>query len=162
MNDLASIDGRHTVTLVRNLPGPIERVWAFLTEPKHLARWLSDGSFAARVGGAYSFEMGAEGRITVFDPPRLLEYMWSEPELSRGPIVDTLVRWELAEFGDHVRLTLTHIRLSDAEAITHAAGWHALIDRLLARLDGSEPADVMERIAQLREEYSKRYRVGFP
>jgi uncharacterized protein YndB with AHSA1/START domain len=153
MNELATIDEHNTVMLVRDLPGPIERVWAFLTDPKLLARWLSDGIIADRVGGEVRFEMGAQGRITIFEPPHVLEYTWNEPELARGPILDTVVRWELAAAGNRVRLTLTHMRLSEAEAITHRAGWHAFVDRLSARVDGREAPEIMERYAQLLNEY---------
>ena len=142
----------------RTLPGPIERVWAFLTDPKLLARWLSDGVVADRIGGEVRFEMGADGRITALEPPHLLEYTWNERELSRGPIVDALVRWELAEAGGRVRLTLTHKRLSAAEAIAHGAGWHAFLDRLSATVDGNEPPELMPRYTLLRDEYRARYK----
>jgi uncharacterized protein YndB with AHSA1/START domain len=155
MNDLAKIDEHNTVTLVRDIPGPIERVWAFLTDPKYLALWLSDGLFTGRVGGEVRLEMGAVGHVTVFEPPHLLEYTWNEPEKSRGPVLDTLVRWQLAGVGNRVRLTLTHTRLSESEAVAHAAGWHALVDGLSARLDGTEPPDIMERIYQLHAQYAK-------
>jgi uncharacterized protein YndB with AHSA1/START domain len=157
MNDFATINEEQTVTLERDLPGPIERVWAFLTDPKLLAQWFSDGIVADRVGGEVRFEMGAEGRITAYEPPRLLEYTWNEPDLSRGAILDTLVRWELAEAGNRVRLTLTHKRLSEAEAVAHSAGWHAFLECLSASVDGREPPQLMERFAQLKGEYSKRY-----
>lgn len=158
MNDYATIDEQNTVSLVRYLPGPIERVWKFLTEPALLARWFSDGSVADYVGGSVQFAMRAEGRITIYDPPRILEYTWNEPDLDRG-IIDTIVRWDLAEAGNRVRLTLTHMRLSGVEAVEHSAGWHTFVDRLAACADGREPGDLMERFAQLREEYYLRYSV---
>lgn len=102
MNDLATIDERNTLTLVRDLPGPIERVWAFLTDPKLLVRWFSDGIVSDHIGGDVRFEMGAEGRLTAYSPPNILEYTWNERERARGPISDTVVRWELAQAGDRV------------------------------------------------------------
>jgi uncharacterized protein YndB with AHSA1/START domain len=157
MNDLATIDAHNTVTIVRDLPGPIDRVWAFLTDPKLLARWFSEGVVADYVGGEVRFDMGAEGRITAYEPPHVLEYTWNERELARGPILDTAVRWELAQTGNRVRLTLTHKRLSEAEAIAHGAGWHAFLDRLCASVDGRELPQLMEQFAQLQGEYDKRY-----
>ena len=72
------------------------------------------------------FEMGATGRVTAYEPPHLLEYTWSEKDLSRGPIVDALVRWELAEEGGRVRLTLTHSRLAENELLpTAPVGMHS-------------------------------------
>lgn len=159
MNDFATIDERQTLTLVRDLPGPIERVWAFLTDPQFLTRWFSEGIVADRVGGEVRFDIGAEGRITAYEPPRLLEYTWNEPNLSRGPFFDSLVRWELVEAGNRVRLTLTHKRLSVLEAVWHGAGWHAFLDRLSASVEGREPPGLMERFAHLQGDYAKRFNV---
>lgn len=155
MNDFATITGRSTITLVRDLPGPIERVWAYLTEPQFLAKWFSNGVVADRVGGDVRFEMGASGRVTAFQPPRLLEYTWNEQESSCGPVFDALVRWELAENGERVRLTLTHSRLPENERTAHAAGWHTFLERLHACLEGRDPVSIEARCAQLKTEYAK-------
>lgn len=158
MNDFAIVDEQNVVTLVRDLPGPIERVWGFLTDPQLLSRWFSDGVIADHVGGEASLEMGANGRVTAYEPPHLLEYTWDESDLSRGPIFDTLVRWELADVDGRVRLTLTHKRLSELEAINHGAGWHTFLDRLSASVEGREPPDTMERYEHLQGEYEKRHK----
>ena len=111
MTELATIADRSTLIFVRRLPGPIERVWAYLTDPKLLAQWFSGGIVTDRVGGDVRFEIGATGRVTAYQPPTLLEYTWNEEEASCGPVAGALVRWELAEDGSDVRLTLTHLRL---------------------------------------------------
>ena len=40
-----------TIRLERLLPGPVERVWAYLTESKQRATWLAAGEFDLRLGG---------------------------------------------------------------------------------------------------------------
>ena len=40
-----------TIRLERLLPGPIERVWAYLTESNKRATWLAAGEFDLRIGG---------------------------------------------------------------------------------------------------------------
>ena len=40
-----------TVRLERLLPGPIERVWAYLTDSDKRATWFASGVFDLRVGG---------------------------------------------------------------------------------------------------------------
>jgi len=40
-----------TVRLERMLPGPIERVWAYLTESDLRGQWLATGAMDLRVGG---------------------------------------------------------------------------------------------------------------
>jgi uncharacterized protein YndB with AHSA1/START domain len=153
MNDLATIVGRSTLQLVRFLPGPIERVWAYLTDPTLLAKWFSDGVVAGAVGGEVEFSIGATGRVIAYDPPRLLEYTWNEEEASVGPVVGALVRWELVEEGDRVRLTLTHSRLPENELLAHGAGWHTFLLRLSACIDGREPEPIGELIARYKVEY---------
>src|SRR5215469_3279676 len=136
MSDLATVDALGTLTLVRYLPGPIERVWAYLTDPKFLAKWFSDGIVSDTVGGDVRFDMGAFGQTTVYDPPHVLEYTWNEEDASVGPVADSVLRWELAQEANRVRLTLTHTRLPDVEVVAHCAGWHAFLERLLAFDEG--------------------------
>src|SRR5258705_9042538 len=45
-----------TVKLERLLPGPVERVWAYITESDKRAKWLCGGEFDLRVGGKVSLE----------------------------------------------------------------------------------------------------------
>ncbi|MDQ6931258.1 MAG: SRPBCC family protein, partial [Candidatus Eremiobacteraeota bacterium] len=153
MTDLATIAERSTLMFVRHLPGPIDRVWAYLTDPKFLIKWLSDGVVADGAGGVVRFEMGATGRITAYQPPHLLEYTWNEEEASCGPVADALVRWELAEEGDGVRLTLTHSRLPENEVFAHGAGWHAFLQRLSACIDGRDPKPFAELYARCKPYY---------
>lgn len=153
MSDFASIAGDGTLTFVRYVPGPIERVWRYLTDPTLLKTWFSDGAVADSIGGEVRFEMGATGRITAIDAPNLLEYTWNEEDASVGPVVGSLLRWELAQDGDRVRLTLTHVRLPEIEVFGHAAGWHAFLERLTAAMDGREAAPVMELYARYKSDY---------
>ena len=156
MSDLATNADRSTLTLVRHLPGPIERVWAYLTDPRFLATWFSDGIIADFVGGEVRFDMGATGLVTAFEAPHVLEYTWNELELSRGPISDTLVRWELTDEGNGVRLTLTHSRLPENEVVSHSAGWHAFLHRLSACVDGRALEPIGELYARFKAEYEQR------
>jgi uncharacterized protein YndB with AHSA1/START domain len=158
MSDPATIKDRSSLTLVRHLPGPIERVWAYLTDPMFLVKWLSDGVVADLVGGEVRFDMGATGRITAIQPPHLLEYTWNELQLARGPLTNSLVRWELSEEENGVRLTLTHSLLTESEVLLHSAGWHAFLHRLSACIDGRAPEPLDELYARFKEEYNKRDR----
>jgi uncharacterized protein YndB with AHSA1/START domain len=153
---MARFTDRGTLVLVRHFPGPISRVWAYLTDPKLLAKWLSDGVVGSCAGGEVRFDMGAHGHITAYEPPHLLEYTWNEEEASCGPVADALVRWDLAEDGDRVRLTLTHSRLPEAELIAHGAGWHAFLERLLDAIEGREPRSIEEAYARYKEEYARQ------
>ena len=43
--------GPGEVRLVRTLPGPIERIWEYLTDPEKRARWFAGGPMEPKKGG---------------------------------------------------------------------------------------------------------------
>jgi uncharacterized protein YndB with AHSA1/START domain len=49
--------GPGEVRLVRTLPGPVERVWAYLTDPEKRARWFGGGVLEQKAGGKAEFVM---------------------------------------------------------------------------------------------------------
>ena len=51
MDKHGTITAPNTIRFQRLLPGPIERVWAYLTEPEKRAKWLATGGMDLRVGG---------------------------------------------------------------------------------------------------------------
>jgi uncharacterized protein YndB with AHSA1/START domain len=153
MNALGTIVGRDGVRFERLLPGPIERVWSFLTESERLPLWFCGGSVAPGVGGEVRLDIGMHGSVTVYDPPHVLEYTWNEPEYSRGSVLDSLVRWELTTEGDRVRLLLVHRRLSGAALPQFGAGWHAVLDSLEARLQGFDAPTIEATFAELEPAY---------
>ncbi|HEX3467979.1 MAG TPA: SRPBCC family protein [Candidatus Elarobacter sp.] len=152
----------HTIRFERELPGPIERVWAYLTESDLKATWIAPGDVPSEIGGerttTWEGEDGAPGggltfRTRVFDPPHVLEYDWIELSAPGGAIRDSIVRFELAANGDRVRLTLTHRALPTESYTTITAGWHAHLDTLVAQLDGSGGPDAFARYGELEPLY---------
>jgi uncharacterized protein YndB with AHSA1/START domain len=164
-----------TVRIERTLPGPIERVWAYLVDPELRALWLATGDIEPRVGGVVEHvwhnnaltqgddpapqkyahiadEARMQGRVTAFDPPNTLGYTWGE-----DPSTSSEVRYELTPQGDDVRLVLTHRRLATREGmLSVAAGWHTHLDILLARLEGTQPEGFWRQHTRLEREYAQR------
>jgi uncharacterized protein YndB with AHSA1/START domain len=76
------------ITFVRRLAHPPTTVWAALTEPDRRGEWFGDTTIDGRVGG--TIEMLPDdppapeqlkrmtGRITVWDPPHVLEHEWNQ------------------------------------------------------------------------------------
>ena len=56
MNARVTLVEPGTVRLERLLPGPLERVWAYITESDKRAKWLAAGEFDLRVGGKARLE----------------------------------------------------------------------------------------------------------
>jgi len=169
MNDPGTLDG-NTVRFERVLPGPIERVWSYLTEGPLLKTWLvEDGAIPARAGESFILTMGGGedmperegyepktyGTVLTYDPPRALEYTWGvkSPE---GTMLDSTVRFELEPLGERVRLTLTHRAVIAGFETRTLSGWHALLDALRARLENAEPTDPMRSMRELLPQYESR------
>ncbi|TPE53310.1 SRPBCC family protein [Amaricoccus solimangrovi] len=163
-----ALTGPMTLTIQRILPGPVERIWDYLTDGALRARWLAAGEMEPRVGGAAEFiwrndeltdppgakpqGFGAEHRmkatVTEYDPPRRLAFTWEET----GGVAITL-----EPKGTRVLLTLTHRDLPRRSMLLGvSAGWHAHLDVLVARARSVEPAPFWDAWARLRAEYDAR------
>jgi len=162
-----------TLRLERVLPGPIERVWAYLTESEKRGKWFAAGQMELRVGGRVELHWRPEtlsaektppdkynqpecgdtmhGTITRYDPPRVLSYTWGEkPEISE-------VTFELSPRGGDVLLVITHRRLSNRKRIVSvASGWHTHVGILVDHLHSREPQPFWSTITRLEGEYDKR------
>ena len=161
-----------TVRLERLLPGPVERVWAYLTEADKRARWLAGGEFDLRVGGRARMEfdndslssdksrpekyrnVGSskfEGVITRLEPMRLLAYTWT---WDSG---DTEVSFELTPRGEQVQLVIVHRRLDGrAMPVNVMSGWDVHTGILEDVLNGVEPRPFWATHSQLEKQYAAR------
>lgn len=157
-----------TLKIERMLPGPIERVWAYLTESDLRRQWLASGEMQMRVDAPFEFTWRndeltdppgkrPEGfsevhsmkcRVIAFDEPRKLVIAWG----ANGE-----VSFELEPRGSKVLLTLIHRRLPDRPTMLKvSAGWHSHLDILVARVSGTEPAPFWDKWVKLRSEYERR------
>jgi len=179
MSDYGVITEPGTVRLERVLPGPIERVWAYLTDPEKRGTWLASGPMELRAGGRvelhfqhanlsakkepiperYKQHAGGhtfQARVTRCDPPRVLSYTWGGE-----PGDESEVTFELTPRGNDVLLVLTHRRLGDRKAmIGVAGGWHAHLGVLADLLNGREPGPFWSALAVIDDEYAKRFAEG--
>ena len=157
-----------TLKLQRLLPGPIERIWAYLTDSELRRKWLAAGTMQMQVGAPFELvwrngelsdaptarpadfpeEHRMQSRITELDPPRKLSIAWN----NSGDVT-----FELEPKGKGVLLTVTHRRLPDRSTMLKvSAGWHMHLDTLVARASGEEPGPFWEGWSRLQQEYDKR------
>lgn len=157
-----------SLQIQRLLPGPIERVWSYITDGELRRTWLAAGAMELRPGAPFTFTWRNDGlndppslrpegfpaedsldcRVLEVDPPRRLVISWGR---SDG------VTFELAPAGNRVLLTLTHRRLPDRDMLLKvSAGWHAHLDVLKARLAGAAPPPFWPAWERLRGEYDGR------
>lgn len=163
-----------TVRLERVLPGPIERVWAYLTESEKRGKWFASGTMELREGGRLEFHfhnsdlaphseptperfkecegMVSSGRVTRCEPPNLLAFMWGEEQGDNSEVT-----FELAEQGQKVLMVLTHRRLaSRKELVGVASGWHVHVGVLIDVLNDREPQPFWSTLERLEAEYDRR------
>jgi uncharacterized protein YndB with AHSA1/START domain len=139
------------VRFERTLPGPIDRVWDFLTNPERLPAWFGNGVIEPREGGAVTVMDGhIRGVITKWKPPHLLAYTWNvfSPRQTDSSYPESYVTIELGARGDQVLLTLTHLPVLERFEKQNAMGWHTFLDLLEGTLRGEGP--------QAREVYMTR------
>lgn len=158
-----------TLQIQRVLPGPVDRVWAYLTDSDLRRQWLAAGEMQPKVGssvelvwrnseltdppGARPEGFGEEHRltseVTVFEPMRRLAITWG----STGGVT-----FDLEPSGKDVLLTVTHHRVEDRGVLLNvSAGWHAHLDILAAKIAGETPTDFWGAWIALKAEYEKRY-----
>ena len=141
----------------RHLLHPVEKVWAALTNPAQRAQWLAPGEIELTLGGrvylAFTDGEGViDGRVTAIAPPRLLEFTWTDKGDDFG-----FVRWELMAEGDSTHLVLTHSVPESARAfgLPALAGWHTLLEQLVALLDGQHVPSAPGRWQELHDHYAR-------
>lgn len=155
--------------LERLLPGPVSRVWDYLTQSELRRQWLASGEMDLTPGTEFEFVwrndeltdppgarpegMGAENRMTCkildVEPPRRLFISWG---------VQSDVLFELAEKGADTLLTITHRRPPTRDVLLSvSAGWHAHVDVLEAKLAGTQPGPHWDNWVRLRSEYDARF-----
>ena len=157
-----------TLRIQRLLPGPVERIWAYLTDSELRRRWLAAGPMEMRVGAPFEFvwrndelndppSLRPEGfaeenrmqcRVTECDPPRRVSFTWS----NSGDVT-----FELEPRGTGVLLTVIHRRLPDRSTLLKvSAGWHMHLDILVARAGDAEPPPFWSGWTRLHDEYGAR------
>lgn len=162
----------NTVQLKRVLPGPIERVWAYLTESDKRGQWLATGEMDLRVGGELELTWHNDdlspdkqptpehyqqfdgytmrGHITRCEPPRVLAYNWGDTGK------DAEVMFELTPQGDDVLLVLTHSHLATrGDMRSVSSGWHAHLRILMDWLDNHIPKPFWNMCEQVGQEYAR-------
>ena len=173
MSDDVELTSPTTLEIVRVLPGPIERVWDYLTQSDLRAKWLCAGEVQAKVGGKIIFDFDHrrlssspppdkhkdqqvvrfEGEVLRYEPPHALAFRWPEED-GAGTIVTMTL--ETADGG--VRLHLVHDRLSKpAHRNGAAGGWHAHLDLLDDVLSGRPVRDFWLHYTPLEAEYEARF-----
>jgi uncharacterized protein YndB with AHSA1/START domain len=158
-----------TVRLERLLPGPVERIWAYLTDGDKRARWLAGGQFDLRMGGKIRLEFDNgnlpndaatmekykgrgkgvfEGVITRLEPLRLIAYTW------KWDSTESEVSYELSPRGKDVLLVIVHRKLTEQLVRNVMGGWDVHSGILADILNGVAPRPFWATHEMLEKEYA--------
>lgn len=160
-----------TIRFERLLPGPIERVWAYLTESGKRKQWIAAGDFELRNGGKMHLFFhhkniskqntavpeefrkmndegeGFDGEVLAVEAPRLLTITWGG---------DSEVTFELTpQSNNEVLLTVTHRKLTDDGMKYVLPGWHVHLGLLADILNGEETRDFWADFQKLFAHYAE-------
>ena len=172
-NDMrGTLADANTLRIQRRLPGPIERVWSYLSDSDLRRQWLASGTMQLQPGASFelvwrndelsasaaerpegfSAENRAICQFVEVEPPTRMRFMW--PGVGEVSI-------ELEPVGEEVMLTLTHRQLVGVRLILNVcAGWHAHLGHLVARLEGRKPPSLWSTWKRLRQDYEDQLRAN--
>jgi uncharacterized protein YndB with AHSA1/START domain len=176
MDNYATRPDQQSVQFMRILPGPIEKIWAYIADGKKRGEWFASGDLPP-VGQTFELrfkhselspnqapppeqfkEMDATGhvgreRLLALEPPHRMVISFG---LEKG--VASEVEFKLTEEGDKVRLTLTHSKIPDrAYAVGVSGGWHSHLAILQYKAEGKVPPAFWDIWREIDGAYDKRY-----
>jgi uncharacterized protein YndB with AHSA1/START domain len=89
---------------------PVDAVWQAISQPERLNQWYMRSDFKPVVGHKFRLlphpEVGGDPvdcEVLEVTPPRRLVYRWKG-----GPMMDSIVTWELSPVGQETLLRVTH------------------------------------------------------
>ncbi|MBM7806348.1 uncharacterized protein YndB with AHSA1/START domain [Geodermatophilus bullaregiensis] len=137
-------DGRQRLEFRRSWPDGPDEVWAALTEPDRLPRWIGTYEGERAPGGRGSFTMTHESEpaseevtIVECDPPRRLVVEWVQAGAE-----DWRVELDLTVESGRTTLHFVQVFPAGTDVPDFALGWHWYLDKLDAEVGGRPaPAD---------------------
>ena len=141
LGTITQVDGRHVLVQTREFQAPIEDVWAAVTEPERLARWIGTWSGDPE-SGSVLFRMLFEGEdheaeimtIRVCEPPRRLH-------LTSQVGDDTwLLELDLSHEDGVTTLTFAQPGVTAEQVGGVGPGWDYYLDRLVDAETGADPS----------------------
>ena len=119
--------GTCELRLTRRYDATLAEVWAALTEPGSIGRWLAPATHVELApGGAFELSNGVDARVLAVEPERVLELDWCHGAEDRS-----VVRFELRADGAGTTLTLEHGRIEAPLGMTYISRWSRALDRLV-------------------------------
>jgi uncharacterized protein YndB with AHSA1/START domain len=127
------------------IAAPPATVFAFLTDPEKILRWMgTEATAEPHPGGIYLVNVTgkdiARGRFTEVIPVHRLAYSFGWEGREDVPPESSLIEIDLIDQKGGTLLRMTHSGLPDAEACaSHEEGWTHYLGRLAVTAAGGDP-----------------------
>jgi uncharacterized protein YndB with AHSA1/START domain len=128
-----------------HIPAPRAAVFALLTDPEKIIRWMgTEAQLEPQPGGLYLLNVTgartARGSFREVVPVHRLAYSFGWEGSDEVPPGSSLIEIDLIERPDGTLLRLTHTGLPNAEqCASHAEGWAHYLGRLAVVGAGRDP-----------------------
>ena len=142
-----------TVRREVQIAAPSATVFAFLTDPEKILRWMgTEATVEPHLDGLYLVNVTgrdiARGRFTEVIPVHRLAYSFGWDGREKTPPGSTLIEIDLIDQEDGTLLRMTHSGLPDAETCAgHEEGWIHYLGRLAVAAAGGDPGPDSHRKA---------------
>jgi uncharacterized protein YndB with AHSA1/START domain len=154
MGSLRAADGVGVVRMEDRFDTNIDDLWATLTDPHRLARWLGEVEGDLRLGGKYHFHFfssGSEGagRVEACEPPRRLLVGFKDDDAPFDEVIEAILTAE----GEQTRLVVEERGMPVDQLAAYGAGIQIHVEDLAAYLAGRERCDAAARWRELLPAY---------
>lgn len=154
-------DGKGVVRIDDLFATSAEDLWAALTDPARLTRWIAIVTGELKLGGAFTatFTSGwrGPGRIEACEPPRRLLLAMAE-----GTADASTIEALLTPVNGSTRLVIEERGFPLDELPFHSAGWQVHVEDLGTHLAGGEPEPWEPRwkalLPRVQKEWTERGR----
>ena len=156
LGSLRSADGTGVVRMQDRYDTDIDDLWAALTDPRRLARWIGEVEGDLRLGGEFRarfFSSGWEGtgRVEACQPPD----RWLVRTADADDPDEHEIEARLTADGDHTILVIEERGIPVDQLAAYGAGIQVHVEDLAAHLVGQERRDVGERWTDLLPSYQQ-------
>jgi uncharacterized protein YndB with AHSA1/START domain len=154
LGSLRSAEGKGVVRMEDRFDAAIDDLWATLTDPRRLVRWLGDVEGDLRLGGEYRFHFFSSGskgvgRVEACEPPRRLLVGFKDDDAPFDEAIEAM----LTADGEQTLLVVEERGMPLDQLAAYGAGIQIHVEDLAASLAGRERCDAAARWRELLPAY---------
>ncbi len=124
------------ITIEAHVSAPVQKVWSFFTEPKHITQWnFADPSWQCpwatnelKVGGQYTARMEAKDGSFGFELVGIYENIILEKKISYKMADGRKVTTEFQNLGDRTKVVTIFDAEKENSEDLQKHGWQAILD----------------------------------